>query len=619
MHKFSMYRYLEKISTMARGEREQQQQQQLGNESSINVAIRIRPLNDRESSSSSNSTDRAWHVLPETNSIVQMARPPKESSPTRARVSSSFFTFDRTFDEGASTEDVYVGVAKNIVDGVVSGINGTIFAYGQTSSGKTFTMMGDDDGMEDERDDEGIIQMAGRDIFVHVSKNPDREYLIRVSFLEIYNEQVRDLLSSGGESVLAVREDPKRGVVVNCKEVVVTDLNNLLKVLRDGGKNRQVAFTNMNETSSRSHTIFRVTVESREAVGIDCKNSCDDENGAVLIATMNLVDLAGSESVKHTGATGQRQREGGKINQSLLSLSRVISTLASSNKQFINFRDSKLTRLLQSSLSGNALMSIICCATPSCRHIEETRSTLKFASRAKLVKTKAQKNEVIDDRALIKRLQKELTRLRNEMEEQKKELNKHRGQVQVNHAEDKLNFLKSMILNAAFEDDFTGTKANKRTHATALAHTSPSNDHERPKKCKRMEDMNSASICCAKTTVMDTFRYDHHKVSYTFCSPTKANHPLNDKPNPIILFSDNVNHLASPKPLQNSLECQLSSQNTHLKKALTSKDEQITELQRQLQMRQRNVAALKEENDELRENVTMARTAPKQEKKYGFF
>mmetsp|Transcript_16214 Transcript_16214/g.20197 ORF Transcript_16214/g.20197 Transcript_16214/m.20197 type:complete len:459 (+) Transcript_16214:67-1443(+) len=434
------------------------------NQSSINVAIRLRPLNNRESSSSKDNEDRAWRALPETNSIVQLVSTPKKasSSPKLSSTtspvkdpfcpavsipqgggggnsSSVLFTFDRTFGEDATTEDVYNSVAKGIVNGVVSGINGTIFAYGQTSSGKTFTMQGsqEDNEIDGNPSRDGIIQMAARDIFAHVSSNhhdPHREYLVRISFLEIYNEQVRDLLSQNERESLAVREDPKRGVVVNCKEVVVTDLASLLNVLREGEKHRQVAFTDMNATSSRSHTIFRVTVESREAgVGVyDGRDTCDDEDGTVLISTLNLVDLAGSESVKHTGATGQRQREGGMINQSLLSLSQVINTLASSKKQFVNYRDSKLTRLLQPSLSGNALMSIICCVTPSRHHIEETKSTLKFAARAKLVKVKAQKNEVIGVRVLVKRLQKEMTKLRKDMEEQKKKLKKQRRELKLN-------------------------------------------------------------------------------------------------------------------------------------------------------------------------------------------
>lgn len=306
----------------------------------------------------------------------------------------------------------------------------TIFAYGQTSSGKTFTMQGSGslDSISHLNIDGGIVHMAACDIFQHIEASTDRVFLVRVSFIEIYNEEVRDLLVSGGDdNTLSVREDPRRGVFVNSNETIVTGLDSLLSVLFAGEKNRSVASTGMNERSSRSHTIFRITVESRlkSVEKNDTENEDSDEemedgdgnepsngNGAVRVSTLNLVDLAGSESVRHTGATGDRQKEGGKINQSLLTLSRVIGSLGQ-NATHINFRDSKLTRILQPSLSGNARMAVICCATPSELYLEETRSTLQFASRAKLVKTRAQVNEVLDDRSLIKKLQRELKEARD--------------------------------------------------------------------------------------------------------------------------------------------------------------------------------------------------------------
>ena len=173
-----------------------------------------------------------------------------------------------------------------------------------------------------------------------------------------------------------------------------------------GISKRAVEATAMNDTSSRSHTIFKLVIESRES-----NRNGYEGDGAVLVATLNLVDLAGSESVKHTGAIGQRAKEGGKINQSLLSLSRVIVALSIPGSH-VPYRESNLTRLLQPSLSGNAKMSIVCCITPADRFLEETRSTLQFASRAKLVKTNAKVNEVLDEAAQIRRLKKELDDLK---------------------------------------------------------------------------------------------------------------------------------------------------------------------------------------------------------------
>eukprot|EP00970_Alexandrium_tamarense_P008549 scaffold1626_cov178-Alexandrium_tamarense.AAC.17 len=401
-------------------------------EEGIMVAIRMRPLNSRESTTNNNEgsskSNRVWRTLTKYNSITQCT---SEGKPLPERINNrNFFTYDRTFGESSTTRQVYDDVAKGIVRSVSNGLNGTIFAYGQTSSGKTYTMQGSgsiEDGSANYLNNGGIVHMAASDIFNHIEKETERVFLVRVSFIEIYNEEVRDLLVSGGDDgTLSVREDPRRGVFVNSNETIVTGLDSLLSVLFAGEKNRSVASTGMNERSSRSHTIFRITVESRsksDGENDDDDGSGDEEEmedarmsdntaaGAVRVSTLNLVDLAGSESVRHTGNTGERQKEGGKINQSLLTLSRVIGSLGQ-NATHINFRDSKLTRILQPSLSGNARMAVICCATPSELYLEETRSTLQFASRAKLVKTRAQVNEVLDDRSLIKKLQKELKEAR---------------------------------------------------------------------------------------------------------------------------------------------------------------------------------------------------------------
>ncbi len=199
---------------------------------------------------------------------------------------------------------------------------------------------------------------------------------------------------------------------MEAREEVVTDFDSILKALAYGEQQRHVDATEMNARSSRSHTIFRVVVESKERFTEGVHTNEDEVDDAVRVATLNLVDLAGSESVRHTGATGQRQKEGGKINQSLLSLSRVIQTLSQGGSAHINYRDSKLTRILQPSLSGNARMGIICCATSAEGFLEETRSTLQFAQRAKMIKTHAVVNEVMDDRAQLKRLKRELADLK---------------------------------------------------------------------------------------------------------------------------------------------------------------------------------------------------------------
>ena len=284
------------------------------------------------------------------------------------------------------------------------GLNGTIVAYGQSSSGKTFTMQesgtlqdgaASGGGSSSVLDNGGIVHMAASDIFNHIQKDPERKFFVRVSFIEIYNEEVRDLLvsdNSVNNAILEIRQDKDRGVYVDSKETTVTSMDNLLSEFFAGVKNRSFAATQMNEKSSRLHGIFRITVESWLKVR--------QKNGRV--STLNLVDLAGSESVRHTGAMGKRKKEGVCINKSLLAFFRVIHGLGQ-DATHVSFHDSKLTRILQPSLSGNVNVAIICCATPSELHLDATRCTLEFDSSAKLVKTRAQVGKILGNESHIKK------------------------------------------------------------------------------------------------------------------------------------------------------------------------------------------------------------------------
>ncbi len=215
-----------------------------------------------------------------------------------------------------------------------------------------------------------------------------------------------------------MREDPRKGVYIDAHEETVGDFETVLKILRTGERQRHTGCTEMNSRSSRSHTIFRLVVESQQMFDKSVHASPEEVDPSTLVATLNLVDLAGSESVRHTGATGIRQKEGGMINQSLLTLSRVIQTLTQPGNSHVNYRDSKLTRILQPSLSGNARMAIICCATAAEGFLEETRSTFQFASRAKEIKTRAVVNEVVDDKTQIRRMSQELAALKRKHAEQ---------------------------------------------------------------------------------------------------------------------------------------------------------------------------------------------------------
>ncbi|ELK33227.1 Centromere-associated protein E [Myotis davidii] len=313
--------------------------------------------------------------------------------------------FDRVFDSNETTKDVYEEIAVPIIDSAIQGYNGTIFAYGQTASGKTFTMMGSGDYL-------GVIPRAIHDIFHKIEKFPDREFLLRVSYMEIYNETITDLLCDTRKmKPLIIREDFNRNVYVSdLTEEVVSTSEMALKWIRKGEKNRHYGITKMNQRSSRSHTIFRMILESRE------KGEPSNCEGSVKVSHLNLVDLAGSERAAQTGAEGVRLKEGCNINRSLFILGQVIKKLSDGQVGgFINYRDSKLTRILQNSLGGNAKTRIICTITPV--SFDETLSTLQFASTAKYMKNTPYVNEVSSDEALLKRYRKEIMDLKKQLEE----------------------------------------------------------------------------------------------------------------------------------------------------------------------------------------------------------
>lgn len=345
------------------------------------------------------------------------------------------------YQERHSTQAIYEGVARSIARSALDGVHGSLFAYGQTSSGKTFTMQGsslhhsiisstETETESDRRplDSDGIIQLAVKDLFDEMARRQaasqsPAKFAVKVSYIEIYNETVRDLLSDAISTVVNVREHPVHGVFTDASERVVSDARGVLAALKDGEKSRAVGATNMNERSSRSHTLFRMAIESRA--------SADYGSGlpeSVRVGCLNFVDLAGSESAQRTGAQGQRQVEAGNINRSLLALSRVVHALSSSNHEasspHIGFRDSKLTRILQPSLSGAARVLFICCVSPAIQFVEDTKSTLKFASRAKRIQIHASVNEILnteDDGAakaqlMVQSLQQENETLRKDLE-----------------------------------------------------------------------------------------------------------------------------------------------------------------------------------------------------------
>ena len=282
------------------------------------------------------------------------------------------YTFDSVFDWNTAQIDVYNNAARPIVDSVMEGYNGTVFAYGQTGTGKTFSMKGIDEPPELR----GIIPNSFQHVFDAIDASEDADFLVRASFLEIYNEEIRDLLGKNSQSRLEVKESVDTGVYVkDLTSFVVKGVAEINNVLAVGDKNRTVGATLMNQDSSRSHSIFSITVERSDHGG-----AAGDDGGHIRVGKLNLVDLAGSERQSKTGATGERLKEATKINMSLSALGNVISALVDSKSGHIPYRDSKLTRLLQDSLGGNTKTVMVANIGPAGYNFDETISTLRFAA-----------------------------------------------------------------------------------------------------------------------------------------------------------------------------------------------------------------------------------------------
>ncbi|MEE6508535.1 hypothetical protein FKM82_021704 [Ascaphus truei] len=293
------------------------------------------------------------------------------------------FTYDYVFDPSAEQEEVFNTAVAPLIKGLFEGYNATVLAYGQTGSGKTFSMGG---AYSQDHSDElavGVIPRVIRSLFKEIEERPDWEFLLKVSYLEIYNEEIVDLLSScdNKASPISIREDPKEGIkICGLMERVVKTEMDTVSCLELGNGSRTVASTAMNSQSSRSHAIFTISIEQKRT---------GDKSGSFR-SKLQLVDLAGSERQKKTKAEGDRLKEGISINRGLLCLGNVISALGEENKKgsFVQYRDSKLTRLLQDSLGGNSHTLMIACVSPADSNMEETLNTLRYADRARKIKNK---------------------------------------------------------------------------------------------------------------------------------------------------------------------------------------------------------------------------------------
>ncbi|XP_061112982.1 kinesin-like protein KIF3B isoform X3 [Conger conger] len=362
---------------------------------SVKVVVRCRPMNEKEKAAN------FQRVVSVDVKLGQVAvKNPRGTAHEHPKV----FTFDSVYDSNSKQVDLYDETFRPLVDSVLLGFNGTIFAYGQTGTGKTYTM----EGVRNDPERRGVIPNSFEHIFTHISRSQNQQYLVRASYLEIYQEEIRDLLSKDQARRLELKERPDTGVYVkDLSSFVTKSVKEIEHVMNVGNQNRSVGSTNMNEHSSRSHAIFVITIECSE-LGLDGENH-------IRVGKLNLVDLAGSERQAKTGAQGERLKEATKINLSLSALGNVISALVDGRSTHIPYRDSKLTRLLQDSLGGNARTVMVANIGPASYNVEETLTTLRYSNRAKNIKNKPRVNEDPKD-ALLREFQEEIARLKEQLE-----------------------------------------------------------------------------------------------------------------------------------------------------------------------------------------------------------
>ncbi|XP_053412589.1 kinesin-like protein KIF19 [Nycticebus coucang] len=378
------------------------------------VALRIRPLSDAELEEG--ATIIAHKVRAQMVVLMDPGEDPEDTLRTH-RSRERAFIFDTVFDQHASQEDVYCATIQHLVEGIISGYNATVFAYGPSGTGKTHTMLGMDA-------EPGIYLQTLTDLFQAIEETRgNTDYSVSMSYLEIYNEVIRDLLNPSS-GFLELREDSQGSIqIAGITEVSTSNAQEIMQLLTKGNRQRTQEPTATNKTSSRSHAVLQVTVHQRSH-GTDLVEE-------VHVGRLFMVDLAGSERASQTQNRGKRMKEGAHINRSLLALGNCITALSErggSRAQYVNFRDSKLTRLLkQDALGGNSRTVMIAHISPASTCFEESRTTLLYAYRAKNIKTRVKRNllnvsyRIAQYTDVISDLRREIKHLKSKLEKQEKD------------------------------------------------------------------------------------------------------------------------------------------------------------------------------------------------------
>uniref|UniRef100_UPI0037E94933 kinesin-like protein KIF19 n=1 Tax=Semicossyphus pulcher TaxID=241346 RepID=UPI0037E94933 len=392
----------------------------------LTVALRIRPLSDAE------QEEAATIVAHRVDDQVVVLMDPMEDPDDILRANRSrekTYMFDVAFDYSASQDEVYRATTKGLIEGLISGYNATVFAYGPTGCGKTYTMLGTDK-------EPGIYVRTLNDLFRAIEEtSDDMAYSVSMSYLEIYNEMIRDLLNPSS-GFLDLREDSKGVIqVAGITEVSTINAQEIMELLVRGNKQRTQEPTAANQTSSRSHAVLQVAVKQQ--------SRCRDVMQEVRFARLFMIDLAGSERAAQTQNRGQRLKEGAHINRSLLALGNCINALSEKNgNKYVNYRDSKLTRLLKDSLGGNSRTVMIAHISPASVAFEESRNTLTYADRAKSIRTRVKKNlinvsyHIAQYTNIISDLRSEIQRLKKKIADQaSRQLNSDRADIRHVQAE----------------------------------------------------------------------------------------------------------------------------------------------------------------------------------------